>query len=238
MKANKRNSTYKRGNPSNKALNRPIDFRRLRVLALSRSVGDAMTLTLALSGPDAILAGIAVTDALTIASCGVGAVVTRPVIEQDGEPALIVRLQAPPPGIEVGASVDVSAVFRLADLYDVPAVEAVISTIRVRRRPTGPAKITLPEVGAWPALTDADVGLTDDPVAQDRAERMIRAAVGYRLHEEAKTREAARKAAVYVQVDDDALFLAHRVDRDIHRELVRLTSNASRSRKVATGTAA
>ncbi|MER2289847.1 hypothetical protein ABS770_16390 [Methylobacterium brachiatum] len=184
------------------------------------------------------MAGIAVNDALVLHAMSPGATIARPIIEHDGGPALVLRVQAPPLGLKVDRLVNVSAVFRLDATFAEPAIEAVVSTIRVRAT-IGGAPITLPAVGAGPSLTDDDVGLKPDPGAQARAEAFIRAAIGYRLHQEAKAREAARQAAttVNVELDDDALHLAHVTDHGICRELRRIAARPACSNKTA-GTAA
>jgi hypothetical protein len=234
MKPNKRNAPYKRGNPSNKALNRPVDFRGLRVLA-RHDHGDVAMITVALSASDLILAGIAVNDALVLHAMSPGATIARPIIQHDGAPALILRVQAPPLGLKVDRLVNVSAVFRLDATFAEPAIEAVVSTIRVRAT-IGGGPITLPAVGTGPSLTDQDVGLKPNPGEQARAEAFIKASIGYRLHVEAKARDTARMAAVHVELDNDALHVAHIVDAGINRELIRLASRPGRDRK--TGAAA
>lgn len=229
----RKNAPYKRGNPSNKAMNRPIDFRGLRVLA-RHDHGDIAVITVALSASDLILAGIAVNDALVLHAMSPGATIARPIIQHDGGPALVLRVQAPPLGLKVDRLINVSAVFRLDATLAAPAVEAVVSTIRVRAA-IGGAPITLPPVGTGPTLTDEDVGLKPNPGDQARAEAFIKAAIGHRMHVEAKARETARKAAptVHVEVQDDALHLAHVTDHGIHRELIRLASRPARDRKPA-----
>lgn len=93
---------------------------------------------------------------------------------------------------------------------------------------------TLPQT-AFRDITDEMIGLPHDPVAQERAERFIRAAIAHRLHVEQKAAETA--TVVNVEVPDDALHLSHVTDRDIHRELIRLASRPARDRK-RTGAAA
>lgn len=81
-------------------------------------------------------------------------------------------------------------------------------------------------------ITDTDLGLPHDDIAQEKAERFLRAAHAYQLHQEAKAAENARKAApVHVEIEDDSLFLAHKVDRDIFRQLQRIASRPARSSK-------
>lgn len=53
-----------------------------------------------------------------------------------------------------------------------------------RWTPPSTAPITLPPITAID-LTDADLGLPDDPLAQESAERAIRAATAFRLKQEA-----------------------------------------------------
>lgn len=237
----------KRGRSGNKAGNRPFDFRRLRVLA-RHDHGDVALITVTLTASDATLAGIAIADALTLHALSPGATVARPIIEKDGEPAMVLHVQCPPNNLAVGRLVNVSAVFRLDSTFAEPAIEAVVSTIKVRRdrEPGTGAPITLPTVGSRPPLADEDIGLKLNPGAQARAEAFIRAAIGYRLHLEDKARKAARLAAavriapgptVAVEVPDESVELIYptdvlsEVDRGIYRELVRLTAPPRGSRK-------
>jgi hypothetical protein len=53
-------------------------------------------------------------------------------------------------------------------------------------------------------MTDAECGMPDDPFAQQRAEEAIRAAIGFRLREEAKAKPAVIQA-VEIPIADDAL---------------------------------
>lgn len=53
-------------------------------------------------------------------------------------------------------------------------------------------------------LSDADCGLPDDPIAQLRAEEAIRAAISYRLKQEAKAKPAPIMA-VQVPLDDESI---------------------------------
>lgn len=70
-------------------------------------------------------------------------------------------------------------------------------------RPVSTKRVTMPE-GNLRTMTDAECGLPDDPVAQQRAEEAIRAASAYRLKQEAKGKPAPIQA-VEVPVEDDAL---------------------------------
>lgn len=96
--------------------------------------------------------------------------------------------------------------------------------------------VTLPET-SYRQITDADLGMPTDDASQAKAEAFIRAAIGYRLHVEAKARDAARLAAatriapgptVAVEVPDDALALISptdtldETDQAILRELRRI----------------
>ena len=63
--------------------------------------------------------------------------------------------------------------------------------------------ITMPERNLR-MLSDAECGLPEDPIAQQRAEEAIRAAIGYRLREEAKAKPAVIQA-VEIPIADDAL---------------------------------
>jgi hypothetical protein len=56
-------------------------------------------------------------------------------------------------------------------------------------RPISTKKVSLPAV-TTACLTDADIGLPDDPIAQQRAEQAIRAAIAYRLKHENKANPA------------------------------------------------
>ncbi len=53
-------------------------------------------------------------------------------------------------------------------------------------------------------LSDAECGLPEDPIAQQRAEEFIRAAISYRLKTEANAKPAVIQA-VEIPIADDAL---------------------------------
>lgn len=83
--------------------------------------------------------------------------------------------------------------------------------------------VSLPAVRMG-SVTDEDIGLTPDPVAQVRAETYLSAVIAHRLREEDIARRRAEAAArtVHVEVDDASLHLAHVIDHGIHREMRRL----------------
>ncbi len=68
-------------------------------------------------------------------------------------------------------------------------------------RPSHSKTITMP-VRNMTVLTDEDVGLTPDPIAQERAEEYIRAAISYRLKAQAK---ATPIQAVEIPVADESI---------------------------------
>lgn len=70
-------------------------------------------------------------------------------------------------------------------------------------KPSHTKTITMP-VRNMRMLSDEDVGLPHDPIAQERAEEFIRAAIGYRLRQEAKAKPAVIQA-VEIPIADDAL---------------------------------
>ncbi|AYO84057.1 hypothetical protein EBB05_18490 [Methylobacterium brachiatum] len=111
----------------------------------------------------------------------------------------------------------------------------------------GPPPVSLAPI-TMSSLTDADVGLPDDPLAQERAERFIAAAIAYRFKQQSLAREAARLASaeklfpgttVAVEVPDDAVTLIaptdvlDEVDQGILRELRRLTARSPSRWRVA-----
>ena len=53
-------------------------------------------------------------------------------------------------------------------------------------------------------MTDEECGLTPDPIAQERAEEFIRAAISYRLKQEARAKPAPIMA-VEVPLDDQSI---------------------------------
>nr|WP_129545685.1 hypothetical protein [Methylorubrum zatmanii] len=73
-------------------------------------------------------------------------------------------------------------------------------------RPKSTKAVTMP-ARTMTMLTDAERRLPDDPVAQLRAEEAIRAAISYRIWQEAKAKTATVQA-VEVQVDDDSLAIS------------------------------
>lgn len=94
-----------------------------------------------------------------------------------------------------------------------------------------PAKITLAPATVTGGLSDEDIGLPRDDVAQEGAERFLRAAYAFRLREAEK--EAARQRllpgpTVHVEIPDDSVALVSPtnhlspLDVEILRELKRL----------------
>ncbi|WP_461658807.1 hypothetical protein [Methylorubrum aminovorans] len=69
------------------------------------------------------------------------------------------------------------------------------------------------------------MGLPDDPIAQQRAEEAIRAAIAYRLRQETKAKPAPIQA-VEVPLDDDSLSI-----RDVPADV--LDGIASELRRIA-----
>ncbi|MGN7127726.1 hypothetical protein [Methylorubrum thiocyanatum] len=74
-------------------------------------------------------------------------------------------------------------------------------------------------------LTDEDVGLPHDPIAQQRAEEFIRAAISYRLKTEAKAKPDV-VTMVEVPLDDEAIII-----RDVPADV--LDGIASELRRIA-----
>ena len=77
-------------------------------------------------------------------------------------------------------------------------------------------------------LSDAECGLPDDPIAQQRAEEAIRAAISYRLRQEAK---AATIQAVEIPIEDESIFILDvpaDVLNGIAAELRRIASRPAR----------
>ena len=76
-----------------------------------------------------------------------------------------------------------------------------VTTALLAPRPKSTKLVTMP-VRTMRMMTDADVGLPNDPVAQLRAEEAIRAAISYRLRQEAK---GATIQAVEVPIADESI---------------------------------
>ncbi|AWI91002.1 hypothetical protein C0214_23975 [Methylobacterium sp. DM1] len=97
-------------------------------------------------------------------------------------------------------------------------------------RPISEKKITMP-VRIMSDMTDAQCGLPDDPVAQQRAEEAIRAAIAYRLRHEAKV---TKVQAVEITIADDELAISN-VPADvldgISAELRRISNRSGGPRK-------
>lgn len=217
--------------------NRLFDFRRLRILAMHDTETGSM-ITLSLAASDQILVGVAISEAMAVDAMPAGAVVRKPVVEQDGQPALAVHVMTPPAGLAVGRLVNLAMVLSSDLDGDTYVISAAASAIRLRSdRENGMAPITLPAVGSRPVLTDEELNLRGGPGAQMRAEAYLKAAYAYRLREAALAQEAARLAAaariapgptVAVEVPDDALALISPTDvltetnQAIYRELRRL----------------
>lgn len=91
-------------------------------------------------------------------------------------------------------------------------------------RPVSTKAVSLAAV-TTACLTDADIGLPDDPIAQQRAEEAIRAAISYRLRQEAKAKPAPVQA-IEVPLDDDSLSI-----RDVPADV--LDGIASELRRIA-----
>lgn len=202
--------------------NRLFDFRRLRVLAMHATETGSM-ITLSLTASDQILVGVAISEAMAVDAMPAGAVVRKPVVEQDGQPALVVHVMTPPAGLAVGRLVNLAMVLSSELDGDTYVISAAASAIRLRSdRENGMAPITLPAVGSRPVLTDEELNLRGGPGAQMRAEAYLKAAYAYRLREEAKAHEAAVRAAavrlmpgptVHVEVPDEAVALISPTDQ-------------------------
>nr|WP_321182366.1 hypothetical protein [Methylobacterium sp. Leaf122] len=91
-------------------------------------------------------------------------------------------------------------------------------------RPKSTKAVTMP-TRTLTMLTDADCGLPDDPLAQLRAEEAIRAAISYRLRQEAKAKPAPIMA-VQVPLDDESITI-----RDVPADV--LDGIASELRRLA-----
>lgn len=91
------------------------------------------------------------------------------------------------------------------------------SLIALDRERRAKIAVTLPPVTILESpVSDADIDLPDDPVAQERAERFLAAAYAYQRH------QAAKHQVVHVEVDDDALHLDHVDLKGIGDELQRI----------------
>ena len=96
----------------------------------------------------------------------------------------------------------------------------VFAADRERR---GDIPVTLPPITMLESpVTDEDIDLPHDPVAQERAERFLAAAYAYQRRQAEKAQVAAR--VVHVDLPDEALHLAHAIDHDIMRELGRIAA--------------
>jgi len=80
-------------------------------------------------------------------------------------------------------------------------------------KPSHTKTITMP-LRNMRMLSDEDVGLPHDPIAQERAEEFIRAAIGYRLRQEAKAKPAV-VTVVKVPIDDDSILI-----RDVPQDVL------------------
>lgn len=91
--------------------------------------------------------------------------------------------------------------------------------------------VTMPERNLR-MLSDAECGLPEDPIAQQRAEESIRAAISYRLKVEAKAKPAVIQA-VEIPIEDEAITIravpAEVLD-GIASELRRIASRSAISR--------
>lgn len=100
----------------------------------------------------------------------------------------------------------------------------------------GEQPVTLPPV-TMSTITDSDIGLKDDPIAQEKAERYLMAVLANQRHQEQKARAAQRLASaqklipgptVHIEIPDESVLLENptdqlsETDRAIYRELKRL----------------
>jgi hypothetical protein len=82
--------------------------------------------------------------------------------------------------------------------------------------------VTLPPVTILESpITDADLDLPDDPIAQERAERFLAAAYAYQRRQAEKAKPAQ---VVNIEVDDAALHLDHVDLKRIGEELQRIAT--------------
>ena len=117
----------------------------------------------------------------------------------------------------------------------IPAKKASITQLVALDRTERDRTITLPTITAG-TVTDADVGLEEDPVAQLRAETYLKSVIAYRDKEAEIARQIARASdlavpanvpVIHVEVPDDALLLTQ-IDVEILAELRRLAGHDRR----------
>ncbi len=147
-----------------------------------------------------------------------------PITATDDGLVLAVHLDAAPDGLIPGAVLRVLRVgFGIDTASDeTPAVIAVTEKVILAEAEIIAVPVTLAPATVTGGLTDADVGLPADPVAQLRAETFLKAAIAYRMREEERARQLARAAALavpanvpvmHVEVPDEAMLLIDPTDR-------------------------
>ena len=124
----------------------------------------------------------------------------------------------------------------------IPAKKASITQLVALNRTERDRTITLPSI-TMGSVTDADVGLEDDPVAQLRAETYLRSVIAYHAKEAEVVRQLARASdlavpanvpVVHVEIPDNSMSLMGptdhlpQIDAEILAELRRLAGPARR----------
>lgn len=125
---------------------RRADLHNVTVLD-TRELGDALTLTIAITDSHAILVHVGAEDAVRDLDRETADGIGLPLTVHDGQPALVLRVDEPPAGLAVGDVLDLQVRF-VADLaFDLPLVEAVACKVAIRRPPRRLSGITLPSIG-------------------------------------------------------------------------------------------
>jgi len=105
--------------------------------------------------------------------------VSLPIDATDAGPVLAVQLDALPDGLAPGAVLtSIKVMFALDLLAQVPTIRALVGKLVLAEAEIVAAPVSLAPVSMI-GLTDADVGLEEDPIAQEKAERYLLAALAY-----------------------------------------------------------
>ncbi len=125
---------------------RRADLHHVLVLDV-RMIRNAMILAVGITASHAILIRVGSEDAVRDLDRETADGLSLPLIDYDGRPALVLRVDDPPAGLSVGDVLDLQVRFTVDLAFDIPLVEAVAHKIFVRRPQRRVTGITLPSIG-------------------------------------------------------------------------------------------
>jgi hypothetical protein len=193
-----------------------VELHDTRVLTVRPTAGS-MVATVAVTASDNIRLTVAVREFTCRGKRKAEADVVLPIATTTEGPVLTVHLDAMQDGLAPGAVVSVMRVgFRIDSFAETPAVLAMAEKVALAETEITAAPVTLAPATTSGGITDSDVGLPHDDVAQERAERFLRNVYAFQMREAAK--EDARQRlfpdlTVHEEVPDESFTLMRPTDR-------------------------